>query len=120
MNSSHPEVMPASVTPVTAGSAFGSDTIPPFNFTSKQSVRLLGSIKLFRRLRHAGWLRPLEPSAPGRPSLFPYSRLLEVQSRMERGEFPPLLDCEVLEKRRNNTISERQKETIVAHQLRSA
>ena len=63
----------------------------PFNVSTAEAIRLFGSVKLFRRMRHAGWIRPLEPSAPGRPSLYPFSRLVAAQERLERGDFPPLL-----------------------------
>jgi hypothetical protein len=64
------------------------------NLSSRECAVMLGSVALFRRLRHHGWLRPLQESRPGRSSLYPYSRLEAVQERLERGEFPPPLPCE--------------------------
>ena len=65
------------------------------NLTTAQAIAFFNSLKLFRRLRHHCWIRPLERSAPGRPSLYPLARLQAAQERMERGEFPPLLPCEL-------------------------
>jgi hypothetical protein len=63
-----------------------------FNLSTRETVRLLGSVRLFQRLRHSMWLTPLIPSS--RDALYPYSRILAAQQKMERGEYPPLLPCE--------------------------
>jgi len=65
------------------------------NLSSHECVVVLGSTALFRRLRHHGWLRPLQESRPGRSCLYPVSRIEAVQLRLEGGEFPPPLPCEV-------------------------
>lgn len=73
-----------------------------FNLSSSEAISLLGSVRLFQRLRYHGWLVPL---APSRDALFPVSRLLAVQRRMEAGEMPPLLPCEV--RARERRVAER-------------
>jgi len=65
------------------------------NLSGHECVVVLGSTALFRRLRHHGWLRPLQESRPGRSCLYPVSRIEAVQLRLEGGEFPPPLPCEV-------------------------
>ncbi len=62
------------------------------NLTAKEVRRALGSPRIFQRALHAGWLKPLCVS---RDNLFPISRVLELQRRLEAGEFPPLLPSEV-------------------------
>jgi hypothetical protein len=62
------------------------------NLTAKKVRRALGSPRIFQRALHAGWLKPLCVS---RDNLFPISRVLELQRRLEAGEFPPLLRSEV-------------------------
>lgn len=66
--------------------------VPRLNLTSREVVHAIGSPRLFQRLRHHGWLQPLFPS---RDPLFPLVRVLAVQQRLERGEIPPLLPCEI-------------------------
>ena len=71
---------------------------PPFqklNLSSRETVEVLGSAKIFKRLRYYDWLKPLEESRPGRPCLYPYSRIEAVQKRLESGEIPPPLPSEV-------------------------
>ena len=72
----------------------------PFNLGTDEATLIIGSPTIFKRLRFSGWIEPLEPSASGRRSLYPYSRLLAAQERMLRGEMPPLLPCEIKEKER--------------------
>jgi hypothetical protein len=76
-----------------------------FNLTTRETVAVLGSTKLFRRLRHYGWLLPLEESRPGRSCLFPISRIELVQAQMERGMFPPLLPSERAANERRHFVS---------------
>lgn len=68
-----------------------------FNLSSREVKHALGSPRLFQRIVRAGWLKPLFPS---RDSLYPVSRVLAVQQRLESGEFPPLLPCEVRQRRK--------------------
>jgi hypothetical protein len=70
-------------------------TFYKFNLNTSETIAALGSTALFRRLRYHGWLRPLEESRPGRPSLYPMRRIEAAQDRLEGGEFPPLLPCEL-------------------------
>lgn len=58
---------------------------------------MLGSPRLFRRLVFHRWLLPLYPS---RDLLFPHTRVFAVQQRLEAGECPPLLPCEVRQRER--------------------
>jgi hypothetical protein len=64
------------------------------NWSTKEVVEALGSANLFKQLRFHKWLLPLKESRPGRPSLYPVTRVLAVQARMEAGEFPPPLPSE--------------------------
>jgi hypothetical protein len=68
--------------------------VPKFNLNTRETVVALGSTALFRRLRHYGWLKLLEVSRPGRPSLYPMRRIEAAQKRLEAGEFQALLPCE--------------------------
>jgi len=70
------------------------------NLSSREVKHALGSPRLFQRIVRAGWLKPLFQS---RDSLFPVSRVLEVQRRLESGEFPPLLPCEVRQRRKQQS-----------------
>lgn len=67
------------------------------NVTTKVAARMLGSMRLLKRLRHAGWLLPLYSS---RDALYPVSRIMAAQARMEAGELPPLLPSELRERAR--------------------
>jgi hypothetical protein len=69
-------------------------TFYKLNLNTRETIAALGSTALFRRLRHHGWLKPLEESQPGRPSLYPMTRIEAAQAKLEAGEFPPLLPCE--------------------------
>lgn len=62
------------------------------NLTTKEAEKAFGSKRLFQRLRHAGWIKALFPS---RDALYPVSRVLVVQRRLESGELPPRLPSEV-------------------------
>lgn len=62
------------------------------NLKTKEVIKLLGSERLLQRLRHHKWLVPLYQSSD---CIYPVGRVLHVQDRMERGELPPLLPCEV-------------------------
>jgi hypothetical protein len=62
-----------------------------FNLKTSEAIQLIGSASLFKRLRFHGWIRPLFKS---RDALYPISRLVAVQQRMESGEVPPLLPSE--------------------------
>jgi hypothetical protein len=46
---------------------------------------------MFQRVVRAGWLKPLGAS---RDNVYPVSRVIEVQRRLESGELPPLLPSE--------------------------
>lgn len=72
-----------------------SQSVTKLNLTTAETIVALGSSNLFKRLRHHRWLIPLQPSRPGRPSLYPLSRVLAAQARMESGDFPPALPCEL-------------------------
>lgn len=74
--------------------------VNPLNYGTADAMRIIGKPTLFKRLRHAKWIKPLEEPARGRTSLYPYSRLTAAQARMERGEMPPLLPCEIKEQER--------------------
>lgn len=63
-----------------------------FNLKTKKVVQKLGSIRLFQRCRFHKWLVPLVRT---RDSLYPAVQVLAVQQRLQRGELPPLLPCEV-------------------------
>lgn len=71
--------------------------LPKLNLSSREVQQMLGSPRLFRRLVFHRWLLPLYPS---RDLLFPLSRVLLVQRRLEAGECPPLLPCEVRQRAR--------------------
>jgi hypothetical protein len=65
------------------------------NWSTKEVIEALGSANLFKQLRFHKWLLPLKESRPGRRSLYPVTRVLAVQARMEAGEFPPPLPSEI-------------------------
>jgi hypothetical protein len=95
----------------------GKFTDPPkpeaFNLPTDAAIRWLGSVTIFKRLRHHGWIRPLEPSAPGRTSLYPVSGLLAAQLRMEQGELPPPLPSEISARARCRVqLAERSETTL--------
>ncbi len=79
-----------------AGSHGGifSNGVFKMNLTSKEATWMLGSIRLFQRLRYHKWIKPLYPS---RDALYPRGQLEAAQRRMEAGELPPLLPSEVRE-----------------------
>ena len=60
------------------------------NLTTREAIALIGSKRILQRLRHYGWLVPLQDS---RDLLFPVCRVVEVQRRMA-GDMPPPLPCE--------------------------
>lgn len=72
-------------------------SFPKLNLSSREVAAVLGSPRLFQRLRFHGWLKPLYQS---RDPLFPVERVLSVQQRLEGGEVPPLLPCEVRQRSR--------------------
>ena len=72
----------------------GGGAVRKLNLSTIETVEAIGSSRLFQRLRFHQWLRPL---APSRDALYPVSRVLAVQARMEQGELPPLLPSEVKE-----------------------
>ena len=55
----------------------------------------LGSPRLMKRLLYYRWITPLFSS---RDPLYPFSRIVVAQKRMEAGEFPPLMPYEIREK----------------------
>ncbi len=61
------------------------------NLSSEKVRRALGSPRMFQRVVRAGWLKPLGTS---RDNVYPVSRVIEVQRRLESGELPPLLPSE--------------------------
>jgi hypothetical protein len=71
------------------------NTFQKLNWSTDEVVEALGSSHLFKQLRFHKWLAPLKESRPGRPCLYPVTRVLAVQARMEAGELPPPLPCEV-------------------------
>lgn len=62
------------------------------NLKTKEAVKAFGSPRLFQRLRFHGWVKPL---APSRDALYPVSRIMAAQERMEKGELPPELPSEI-------------------------
>ncbi len=62
------------------------------NLSTKEVEAALGSKRLFQRLKHAGWIKALFQS---RDALYPVSRILAVQRRLEAGDVPPLLPSEI-------------------------
>ncbi len=75
-------------------------TLPPgakLNLSTKEVTTALGSPRLFQRLRHAKWIKPLYPS---KDSLYPVSQVIAVQRRLEIGELPPLLPSEIKQRRK--------------------
>jgi hypothetical protein len=66
------------------------------NLTTKEVGKVLGSIKIFQRCRHHNWLSPLTKS---RDALYPASRILDLQARLQKGEMPPKLPSEIKLKR---------------------
>ena len=58
------------------------------NLSHEEAVGLLGSETLFRRFRCAGWIEPLDESFD---CLYPRSRVLAAQARLEQGESLPVL-----------------------------
>ncbi len=65
------------------------------NLTTKETAWMIGSPRIFQRLRYHGWLKPLCAS---RDVLYPKSRILAAQEKMEKGEMPPLLPSEKRER----------------------
>jgi hypothetical protein len=74
--------------------------IQKLNLSSRETERALGSSRLFKRLRFHGWLQPLFKS---RDQLYPWTRIIAVQRRLEAGEMPGLLPCEQRERERRST-----------------
>ncbi len=70
------------------------------NLTTREASVLLGSPRILQRLRHHGWLVPLQAS---RDALYPVCRVFAVQRRMQAGEMPGLLPCEQRERERRST-----------------
>ena len=66
---------------------------PKLNYTTKETIILFGSVRLFQRLRFHRWLVPLIPGT--HDALYPLKGILAAQQRLERGEFPPLLPSEI-------------------------
>ena len=66
------------------------------NLKTREVIKLLGSERILQRLRHHKWLKPLYPS---KDCIYPASRVLQVQKRMENGEMPPLLPSEIRQRK---------------------
>ena len=62
------------------------------NLRTKEVIEVLGSPRLFQRLRHHQWLVPLYPS---QDKIYPAQRVVEVQLKMMNGDLPPLLPSEM-------------------------
>jgi len=58
------------------------------NLKTAEVIVAIGSPSLFKRLRYYGWLKPLFES---KDALYPITRIMAVQERMEGGDVPPLL-----------------------------
>ena len=72
------------------------DGFPRLNLKRKELEQVFASPRIVQRLKHYGWVEPLDPSSSDH--LFPVSRILQAQLRMESGEMPPLLPCELKER----------------------
>jgi hypothetical protein len=66
--------------------------------TKDAILRLGGSQKLFRRSIACGWLKATYCGTHGTPNLFRSVALDELIIRLDRGERPPLLPCELKQK----------------------
>ena len=65
-----------------------SAQIHPLNVRGKDLNEIFGSPKLVKRLKYSKWLVPLYES---NDPIYPWSRILAVQTRLENGEMPPQL-----------------------------
>lgn len=65
-----------------------SAQIHPLNVRGKDLNEIFGSPKLVKRLKHFKWLESLYES---NDPIYPWSRILAVQKRLENGEMPPQL-----------------------------
>lgn len=72
------------------------------NLSTREVQNAIGSIRLFQRLRAAGWIKALFPS---RDSLYPASQIIAAQRRMEEGERPPLLPSEIRSRLRSRLVA---------------
>jgi hypothetical protein len=87
-----PDAVPA---PYEGGWTGFSGEVPRLNVNTKDAIRAIGSSRLFKRLRHHRWIRPLCSS---RDVLYPWAQILAAQLRMEKGDMPPLLPSENMER----------------------
>lgn len=68
--------------------------VPKLNLSTRETVQAFGSSRTFQRLRFHKWIEPLTPS---RDALYPWTRIMAAQKRMEDGEQPPELPSEIKE-----------------------
>lgn len=66
--------------------------VPRLNLTRRQLELVFGSPRLVQRIKHHRWIVPLNPNSSDQ--LFPVSRVLNIQVRLESGEMPPPLPSE--------------------------
>ncbi len=73
-------------------SALVFEGVPRLNLTRRQLELVFGSPRLVQRMKYHRWIVPLNPTSSDQ--LFPVSRVLDIQFRMESGEMPPPLPSE--------------------------
>ena len=72
--------------------------VNPFLIGKKETVRLLGSVSIFRRVAHHKWIVPVmggEFGGMGK-TLFSFENVRQAAERIIGGEKPPLLPFEQL------------------------
>ena len=74
------------------------------NLSSREAASWLGSPRLFQRLVYHRWLHALDPYS--KDKLYPTSRVMAVQARMEAGEMPPLLPSEVRQRETRRRVAQ--------------
>jgi len=70
-------------------------TLPPLAVTQTEAIALIRSPKIFKRALAAGWIIPVIQGGLGRRSLFDYGDVVKLWERLQTGEVPPKLRCEI-------------------------
>ena len=65
-----------------------------FFVRSRSAKAAFDSPRLFQRMLHHGWIKPVVQGGPGKSSLFSADELRTAAERIRTGEQPPLLPCE--------------------------